>query len=454
MRLMRYEYEIYHVPGKTLYTADALSRSPQREIGRGEEELQTAVEAYVDSIIETLPTSESLLEEIRRKLHEDSVLRIIMKYCEEGWPGYEYPSIDLVTRPFWQIREELSICQGLLMRGNRLVIPTVLRAEMLQRIHEGHQGILKCRERVRNSVWWPGINREIEDLVKSCSVCVKNRHDQAEPLRPTKFPDRPWEMLGTDLFHLKNDNYLLVVDYFSRYVEIAKLKSTTSQSIVNHLKSIFTRHGIPDILVSDNGPQYSSSVFQTFSKDYGFRHQTSSPHYPQGNGEAERAVRTVKRLIRNADDPYLALMAYRATPLKNGSSPAELLMGRKLRTTLPENPRNYYPKWPDLERVRQVEVQYRQNQKLNFDKSRRARPLSQLNTGETVWVKGEGGGTTGTVKARTQQSDRSYIIETDNGPIRRNRRHLEPASMLKDEVFASDTFDEDNNAQCEKKFST
>ncbi|XP_048775204.2 uncharacterized protein K02A2.6-like [Ostrea edulis] len=238
MRLMRYEYEIYHVPGKNLYTADALSRAPQQDMSKEEEEFQTVVEAYVDSIIETLPASESLLEEIRRKLHEDSVLRIVMRYCEEGWPGFEKPSINIVTRPFWQIREELSVCQGLLMRGNRLVIPTALRADMLQRIHEGHQGILKCRERVRNFIWWPGINRETEDLVKSCSVCVKNRPDHAEPLRPTKFPDRPWEMLATDLFHLKNDNYLLVVDYFSRYVEIAKLESTTSQTIINHLKSI------------------------------------------------------------------------------------------------------------------------------------------------------------------------------------------------------------------------
>lgn len=85
--------------------------------------------------------------------------------------------------------------------------------------------------------------------------------------------------------------------------EISKFQNTTSQSIVNHLKSIFARHGIPDTLVSEYGPQYSSSVYQTFSKDYGFRHQTSSPHYPQGNGEAERAVQTVKRLIRNATDP-------------------------------------------------------------------------------------------------------------------------------------------------------
>ena len=100
MRLMRYEYEIYHVPGKNLYTADALSRSPQRGMSKEDEEFQTVVEAYVDSIVDALPASGLLLEDIRRKLHEDSVLSIIMKYCEEGWPGYEKPSIDLVTRPY------------------------------------------------------------------------------------------------------------------------------------------------------------------------------------------------------------------------------------------------------------------------------------------------------------------------------------------------------------------
>lgn len=149
-----------------------------------------------------------MLEEIQRKLHDDSVLRIIMAYCEEGRPGYEHSTIDFDIRPFWQIRDELLVRQCLLMRGIRLVFPTVLRAEMMQRIHKGHQGILNCRERVRRSIWWPRINLETEDLVKSCSVCVKNKHDQAEPLRPTQFPDRPWKMIGTDLFHLNKGQLL------------------------------------------------------------------------------------------------------------------------------------------------------------------------------------------------------------------------------------------------------
>lgn len=439
MRLMRYEYDIDHVPGKLLYTADALSRAPLYRMTKEEEQFQSTVEAYVDCVIEGLPASENRLNDIRKSTKDDSVLSIIVGYCENGWPGFERSSINIATRPYWQIRDELTVCQGLLMKGSRLVIPTNLRAELLQKIHDGHQGIVKCRTRARNSIWWPGINREIENLVKNCTVCVKHRSDHAEPLRPTEFPERPWQMLGSDLFQMKGANYLLVVDYFSRYIEIARLKSTTSQAIVNHLQSIFARYGIPDTLISDNGPQYASGLFQKFATDYGFRHVTSSPHYPQGNGEAERAVQTVKRLIQNAQDPYLALLAYRATPLKNGYSPAELLMGRKLRTTLPENPKNFLPQWPDLGEVREREKQDRMTLKVNFDEKHRARPQPKLHPGETVWVKGSE--TSGTV-VKSTVNDRSYVIDTPSGQIRRNRRHLESAPMIP----VSDVDDDNDSA--------
>ncbi|KAL5017541.1 hypothetical protein ScPMuIL_007130 [Solemya velum] len=361
MRLARYHYEIKHVPGKFLYTADTLSRAPLQSMTPEEEDFESDVEAFVDSV-------ETRLEELRKAIHEDSVLSVITKYCQEGWPGFEKPSINVVTRPYWQIREEITLCQGLLMRGNRLIIPTYLRAEILQRIHEGHQGIVKCCERARNSVWWPRINREIEDLVRNCTICVKQKADHAEPLRPTPFPERPWQKVGSDLFQIKNAIYLLVVDYFSRYIEIALLKSTSSQAVINHMQSIFARHGIPETVVSDNGPQYASEAFVKFAKDYGFCHETSSPYYPQGNAEAERAVQTIKRAIRNASDPYQALLAYRATPLKCGYSPAELLMGRRLRTTLPEKPTELYSQVARLgSNTRKGDARERETQKENFD---------------------------------------------------------------------------------------
>ena len=132
---------------------------------------------------------------------------------------------------------------------------------------------------------------------------------------PTPFPKLPWQKVRSDLFVWKNSHYLLIIDYFSRYIEIAKLSSESATSVITNMKSIFARHGVPQELVSDNGPQYSSKEFAKFAKEYGFVHRTSSPKYPQSNAEAERGVQTVKMLLKKAQDPYLALLAYRSTPL-------------------------------------------------------------------------------------------------------------------------------------------
>jgi len=177
-------------------------------------------------------------------------------------------------------------------------------------------------------VWWPAITKDIEDTINCCLVCCKTRFQYAEPLMSSGFPDYPWQRVASDLFEWKKQKYLLVIDYYPRFIEIARMSTATSSDVINHLKSIFARHGIPESLTSDNGPQYSAELFSTFAKDYGFTHLTSSPHYLQGNGAAERAVRMVKTLLEKNDDPYTALLAYRSTPLENGYSPAELLMGR------------------------------------------------------------------------------------------------------------------------------
>ena len=154
---------------------------------------------------------------------------------------------------------------------------------------------------------------------------------------PSTLPAYPWQKIGTDLFALDGTMYLLAVDYFSRYPEVLKLTSTTSQSDINALKSLFSRYGIPEEVVSDNGLQYDSHEFAAFAKSYSFCHTTSSPHYPQSNGHAERAVQTIKKLLKGAEDPYLALLTYRSTPLPwCGLSPAELLMGRQIRSNLPQ----------------------------------------------------------------------------------------------------------------------
>ena len=158
--------------------------------------------------------------------------------------------------------------------------------------------------------------------------------------------------------------------------------------MIRHTKSVFPRHGIPCEVVSDNGPQYSSLEYAHFAAEYGFIHTTSSPKYPQSNGEAERAVQTIKQLLRKSEDPHMALMIYRSTPLYNGYSPSELLMNRKIRTTLPIIDSQLKPAVPDYAEVRVKEVIRKIDNKTNFDIRHHADLLDPLHPGQSVWITG------------------------------------------------------------------
>ena len=420
LRLMKYKYTIFHVPGKKIATADTLSRAPLHTGAPGEKSLEEDAEAYVHFVIDSLPVTEKRLLEIKEHLEQDEVLRKVMEYCQNGWPEYE-TSIQDPVKPYWKNSAELTVEQGLLLKGCRLVIPATLRLDILDRIHAGHQGITRCRSRAQQSVWWPGLSKQIEELVKNCNICEKTTHQRSEPLIPGELPERPWQKVGTDLFELEGKTYLLVVDYHSRYPEVARAHSTTSKAIIGMLKSMFARHGIPEIVMSDNGPQYSSAEFLEFSKKYGFTHITSSPRYPQSNGEAERAVQTIKNLLTKAEDPCMALLSYRSTPLRNGYSPAQLLFGRKLRTTLPMIGKELQPSLPSKVAVQEKEETYRAKMKENFDHRHGTRLLERLKGGDRVYLpenKQHG------VVINPADTPRSYKVQTPDGTLRRNRRQI------------------------------
>ena len=414
LRLMRYTFEIVHIPGKDLKTADTLSRAPI--VSSSTTNLEQDINLYVQSVVENLPASDVRLEQIRLHQQEDITCRTLMAYCQEGWP--DRSQLNGTINQYWPYRAEFTQVEGLLMYGTRIVVPTSLRLDILDRLHEGHQGITKCRLRAQQSVWWPGLSRQVTELVENCRICCQNAKNHMEPLIPSRMPDGPWLKVATDLFEFQKKTYLLVVDYYSRFIEIAKLSDTTSGTVVNHMKSLFSRFGIPQCVVSDNGPQYSSQEFANFSQSYGFRHITSSPGHASANGEAERAVQTVKQLLRACDDPYAALLSYRVTPLQNGYSPAELLMSRRLRTKVPEIPRK--PTVPDAARILQREENYRQKMSVNFDRHHAARNLPSLTGGQEVWIPDRK--QFGTVQDR--HSNRSYIVETPTGTYRRNRVQL------------------------------
>ncbi|CAK1597865.1 unnamed protein product [Parnassius mnemosyne] len=217
-----------------------------------------------------------------------------------------------------------------IFRDNVVLVPRSLRTDMLNIVHEGHLGIDRCKRRARQVIFWPGMSRDIEMYVKRCAVCRESSNAPTkEPMIPVEIPDLPWFKVGSDLFEYRKKYYLILVHYYSSFVEVKKLENITSQVVIRSMKEIFSRHGIPEILISDNGTQYSSREFKQFSTDWGFTHITSSPNYPQANGKSERAVQTVKSLLIKAykgnSDFELALLNYRNTPRHGLDSPAQLL---------------------------------------------------------------------------------------------------------------------------------
>ena len=160
---------------------------------------------------------------------------------------------------------------------------------------------------------------EIKDCVSKCETCnTYQTNQQKEPLIPHDPPKRPWSHVATDLFSFDNKEWFIIVDHWSDYFELNQLSSTNSSSVIKSLKNQFARHGIPDTLYSDNGPQFASREFKEFASAWHFDHQTSSPHYPQSNGKIENAVKTAKKLLTKAkasgQDPYLAILDWRNTP--------------------------------------------------------------------------------------------------------------------------------------------
>ncbi|XP_022805422.1 uncharacterized protein K02A2.6-like [Stylophora pistillata] len=228
--------------------------------------------------------------EFQQATAADPTLQALSTVVRSGWPCHKQ-ELPLTVCEYWSCGDEISEIDGLLFKAQKYIVPQSKRKEMLELIHESHQGILKCKQRARDILFWPGMSYQIEEKVSQCSLCVRFQKAQPrEPMIIKDLPDRMWSKVGTDLFEYNGIYYILCVDYYSKWIELAKLDNLTSDNVICHLKSQFSRYGKPDELISDNGPQYPSSAFSDFSKSYGFLHATSSPHFPQANGEAERAV--------------------------------------------------------------------------------------------------------------------------------------------------------------------
>jgi hypothetical protein len=435
LRLMRFNFEVRHVPGKELVIADALSRSPVPHSPE-DEELSDEVTAYVDSVMTSKPVTTRRMEALRAATVHDPELQKVINYTLNGWPS----TVAEQFRPYQIVQGELSLADGLLVYNDRIVVPVKERKMILQKLHETHQGLNKCRQNAQATVWWPELGKQLKDLVNSCSVCREERPAQKhEPLRPTELPQRPWQQLGADLCSHEGKDYLVVTDYYSRWLEVRYLQSTTSTAVINKFRLIFATHGIPEVIISDNGPQFQCRKFKDFAEEYDFEHRTSSPGFPQANGEAEAGVKIAKKILKQKD-PDLALLNYRNTPHSStGVSPAVALMGRSLRTKIPTLPKNLSPQSPDDNYIRKKDARTKENYRQDYDRRKGATALSPLQPGDNVLLGSSPGETPwkagGTVVA-ADTGNRTYLVNTPGGVFRRNRQHLQQLQTPKQVTFA------------------
>ena len=257
-----------------------------------------------------------------------------------GWPSTTMGDPGLA--PYVRRREELSIQNGCVLWGTRVVIPPKLRASLLKELHSGHTGASRMKELARGYLWWPNLDQDLETMSNSCSECLERRAlpPKAE-LHPWEWPKTPWHRLHVDYAGPVDGHYfLIIVDAHSKWVDIYSTAGTTSKETIKCLRHTFSQFGLPVSMVTDNGPCFTSQEFKDFITNCGIHHITTAVYKPSTNGLAERMVQTFKKALRTSADPVQLtidrfLFNYRLTPHSTtGVSPSELMFGRRLRSRL------------------------------------------------------------------------------------------------------------------------
>ena len=334
MALSAYTYRLCYRPGHQ-NSADALSRLPLSETTQ--EELPPFELCHLFEFLDQAPVTSV---DIAIETSKDRILRCVCDFVANGWPE-KVNNVEL--RPYFFRKHELSIDKGCLLWGTRVVIPSTLKEQVLATLHGGHIGIARTKSLARSYVWWPLIDLDIERVTKSCYQCEihKNNPPQA-PLNPWVWPDRPWQRVHMDFAGpFLGKMFLIIIDSHSKWIDVKIMNKITTVDTILELRDVFSTFGLPDTIVTDNGPSWTSEHFRNFLVYNGVEHILSAPYHPASNGLAERAVQLFKHAMRTntngslRERVYKFLTKYRSTPHSTtGLTPAELMIGRKFKTHL------------------------------------------------------------------------------------------------------------------------
>ena len=419
MRLFRYNTEYKWIKGADLHVADALSRAFQQSESDHEEE-----EARVLSI-DSVQIPRKRMQQIREETEKDPQLQKVISFILNGWPDKKSDVLE-EAKEYFDIRDSLSVLDDVVYKGERVVVPKSCRAEVKEKLHAAHLGHASMMRRARECIFWPGLQKEIKILADSCLQCqVHKPANQKEEIQQHSNSGSPWQKIACDLFTIEGRNYLVVVDYETDFIEVEYCPTTTSNQIISSIKKICARYGLPQSIVTDGGPQFTSAEFNKFVEGWGIEHTITSPYHSQSNGKAEAAVKSIKKMMMKCresnSDQYLALLEFRNTPRQDGPSPAEQLFGRKIATSLPMKPTETSTRSFSKDKRKQSVAKHYNKGAKNLPELSRGQSVFFKKTPNAKWEKGQ---------VIANQGNRKYTVKGETGGVyQRNRVHIKTSNI-------------------------
>lgn len=417
LKLLNYDIDLEYAPGKTIHIADYLSRYMRQTDEKGEDEIMT------DSVM-SINVSDERKNEFKIETEHDQNLKILKTYCMNGWPD-DKTKCHETLKYYYKIKNEIFLEEEILFYNERIIVPLSMRKAILNQLHESHFGITKTIKRAKEIVYWPNLNNDIIEKIGECTICQLNApKNQKEPLIPHEVPDKAFDKVGCDILEFENKNYLVVVDYYSKWIELSQMKGKQASNVNAELMQIFSHFGIPKIVIADNMP-FGSYECTEFAKKLDFKIITSSPHYPKSNGLAERSVQICKNILRKTNNFFemqKALLEYRSTPTQFMTySPAQLVQNRNLRTSLPAHVNKFKPKLC-TEDVVKMQIQKKTiDSKKYYDRNAKFR--HEFNIDDKVYMWNANRWVPGVI-IKQLDAPRSYLVTANNKQYRRNSRDI------------------------------
>ena len=391
LRLTTYNFTVKHFPGKGMI-ADYCSRHPVSN-----QPTRTIAEDYVNFIANCAVPKSVSLNDVVAATTKDCILTCVIKACQHNSWANQKCSESSTFKCYKQLADELSVVSSdngfMLLRGTRLCIPASLQKKIIDLAHEGHQGRNRTKTLLRESCWFPFIDKLVDEQCKSCIPCMAaSSKSTPEPLKPSPLPDKPWDEISVDFCgpFPTGEYFMVVICDYSRYPVVEKLFSLTASNVIAHLERIFGMFSVPKILKSDNGSPFNSHEFAEFASIMGFKHRKITPLNPQANGTAEAFMKPLVKTMKTASasgknfksELTVFLMNYRSTPHPSTNvSPFELMFNRKMKTKLP----TFSVPTEDAE-VRKRDQNAQLKNKTYGDIKRKAKPCL-LQQGDKVLVK-------------------------------------------------------------------